>query len=177
MDGCCSVRIEVAGGLQVSVHIEGGRLCAGNLSREIDTETFFRSDKFNAVGIHTADRRKIKCIGRLGAVRRDGGDFSPCIADAIHACDNLCVLCPKPCVDFDGACIEFGRIYALCTQAISCNDDFAIVDAQCSEVSCGIHRSAAGCKGDSCRIQKAGTICQNPVRIGNNDTGSVTCDL
>ena len=177
VDGSCSVRIEIAGGPQVSVHIEGGRLRTRDLTFEIDTEAFFCSDQCDPIRIHTSDCRKIEGIGGRVAVRSDGGDCALCIADCICACDKPCVLCPKPCVDFDGACIEFGRIYALCTQAISCNDDFAVVDAQRSEVSCGIHRSTPCGKCYPCRIQKAGTICQNPVRIGNNDTGPVTCDL
>ena len=177
VDGSCSVRIEITGGLEIPVHIEGGRLRARDLTFEIDTEPFFRSNQCNPICIHTADCRKIEGIGGRVAVRSDGGDCALCIADCICACDKPCALCPKPCVDFDSTCIEFSRIYALCTQTVSCNDDFAVVDAQRSEVSCGIHLCASCGKCYPCRIQKTGTICQNPVRIGNNDTGPVTCDL
>ena len=177
VDGCCAIRIEIAGGPQVPVHIEGGRLRARDLTFEIDTEAFFCSDQCDPICIHTADCRKIEGVGGCVAVRSDGRDFSIRIADCICACDYLCVLCPKSGVDFDGACIELGRIYTFCAQSLSCNDDFAVVDAQRGEVSCGVHRSASCGKRYSCRIQKAGTICQNPVRIGNNDTGPVTCDL
>ena len=177
VDGCCAIRIEIAGGLEIPVHIEGGRLCARDLTFEIDAEPFFCSNQCDPIRIHTADCREIEGVGGCVAVRSDGRDFSIRIADGVHTCDNLCMLCPKSGVDFDGACIEFGRIYALCVESVSCNDDFAVVDAQRSEVSCGIHLCASCGKCYPCRIQKAGTICQNPVRIGNNDTGSVTCDL
>ena len=177
VDGRCSVRIEIAGGLEVPVHIEGGRLRARDLTFEIDTEPFFRSNQCNPIFIHTADCRKIEGVGGRVLGIKGGGDVATLVADRICACNKPCVLCPKSGVDFDSTCIEFSRIYALCTQTVSCNDDFAVVDAQRSEVSCGIHLCASCGKCYPCRIQKAGTICQNPVRVGNNDTSPVTCDL
>ena len=177
VDGCCSVRIEIAGGLEVSVHIEGGRLRARDLTFEIDTEPFFRSNQCNPICIHTADCRKVECIGGRVAVRSDGRDFSIRIADGVRTCDNLCMLCPKSCIDFNRSCIEFCGIQAFRSQTLARDDNFTAVHAQGGEITCGIHCSAACGKRYPCRIQKAGTICQNPVRIGNNDTGSVTCDL
>ena len=77
VDGSCSVRIEITGGLEIPVHIEGGRLRARDLTFEIDTEPFFRSNQCNPICIHTADCRKIECIGGRVLGIKGGGEISP----------------------------------------------------------------------------------------------------
>ena len=176
-NGCRFVRIEVAGGLQVAVDIKGDCLCAGDLSREVDAKPLFRSDEYDAVGIHAADCRKVEGIGGRVAVRRDGRDFSVRIADGVRTCDNLCVLRPEPRVDLNRPCVELGGIHAFCVQTVPGDADVAVLHAQCREISRRIHLCASSCEGDSCRIQKAGTVRQNPVRIGDDDAGPVSCDL
>ena len=62
-------------------------------------------------------------------------------------------------------------------EAVSCDGELAAFHTNGGEIARCIHLGAPGGKRHSGGIQKAGAVCQNPVGIGDDDAGSVACDL
>mgnify|MGYP000850665952 CR=1 FL=1 len=62
-------------------------------------------------------------------------------------------------------------------ETFACDREIAAFHTDGSEIARCIHLGAPGGKRHSCRIQKAGAVCQNPVGIGDDDAGFVSCDL
>ena len=62
-------------------------------------------------------------------------------------------------------------------EAVSCDGELAAFYTNGGEIARCIHLGAPGRKRHSGGIQKAGAVCQNPVGIGDDDAGSVSCDL
>ena len=172
-----AVRVEVARSLEIAVDVEGGGFRARDLSCEVDTEAFFRADKLDAVRVHAADGGEIEGVRRRVFRAFDRRDRSIDIADFVGSSSELGVFRPESGIDFDGAGIDFRRVYTLDIETFACDREIAAFHTDGSEISRCIHLGAPGGKRHFCRIQKAGAVCQNPVGIGDDDAGSVSCDL
>ena len=62
-------------------------------------------------------------------------------------------------------------------ETVSCDGELASFHTNGGEIARCIHLGAPGRKRHPRRIQKAGAVCQNPVGIGDDDAGFVSCDL
>ena len=62
-DGGGPVAVEIAGGFEIAVYIEGDGACGADRSPEVDAESLLGADEFDTACIHAADVCKVDGVG------------------------------------------------------------------------------------------------------------------